>query len=79
MANGVEVLIGHLGEIVASAEQSTLGREDHSRRVTLADVDEGLREFFHQREREDVQAFGVIQPNRDGVALALAENELERL
>jgi len=66
-------LIGHLGEVVSRAEESSLRRENHSRGVTLAGIEERLSEFFHQREGEDIQAFGVIQPNRDGVALALTE------
>ena len=46
----VEVLARHLGEVVPRAEESSLGREDHPRRVAVADADERLRELLHQCE-----------------------------
>ena len=57
--HGVEILMGHLGEVVAGAEEASLGRQNDARRVTLPGVDERLGELFHQREREDVETLGI--------------------
>ncbi len=72
-----QVLARHLREVVPRTEESTLGGEDHPRRVAEPRLTEGDVELLHHRQGHHVESIGSIEPNGDGVALALAQHIAE--
>lgn len=74
----IDVAAGHLGEIVAGAEDFARGGEDDGAGLAIAaDFIEGGDEIEHQFERESVAALGTVQGN-DGDGAIVSDVKIQR-